>query len=58
MTTQTTEKPKQLDHKPAERCPYYDDGCKTVRDPLTCWSGLNTDDPFPGICPFVFGHDS
>lgn len=42
----------------AKRCPYYDNDCKQVRDYIACWSGLDTDDPFPGVCPFVFGESS
>ena len=48
-------KPCKTIHKVAERCPYYDDDCKLVHDHVACWSGQGTDDPFPGVCPFVFG---
>lgn len=49
------EKPANTKHKVAKLCPYYDHDCKDVRDHTACWSGLETDDPFPGVCPFVFG---
>ncbi len=50
------EKPvKKVKHEAAKRCPYYDDECRDVKDHVICWAGLTTDDPFPGVCPFVFG---
>ena len=52
------EKPRTIKHKAAKRCPYYDNDCKEVRDHVACWSGGNTNDPFPGVCPFVFGMNS
>ena len=54
MSTELLEKTK-IKHEAAKRCPYYDEDCKEVLDPVSCWSGTNTDDPFPGVCPFVFG---
>lgn len=44
-----------IEHIAADRCPYYDNDCKLVLDHVSCWSGLDTDHPFPGVCPFVFG---
>ena len=52
------EEPVTVKHEAAERCPYYDDDCKDVHDHIACWSGPETDDPFPGVCPFVFGSES
>ena len=48
----------RLDHKPADRCPHYDNDCKYVNDHLSCWAYSGDDDPFPGVCPFVFGQDA
>ena len=47
-----------VEHKAADRCPHYDDDCKTVPDHLACWSHDGDDGPFPGVCPFVFGMES
>ena len=49
------EKPVKVCYKAAERCPYYDEDCKDVLDHVACWSSDMDDDPFPGVCPFVFG---
>jgi len=51
--TKIIEKTETAEHKAAERCPYYDDDCKDVRDHVACWS--LSSEPFPGVCPFVFG---
>lgn len=52
MIETKTDKDKE---KLAEICPYCDDDCVDMPDHFDCWVGDNTDHPFPGTCPFVFG---
>lgn len=55
MNTVLDEKIKVLDNTKSPNCSCFDEDCKQVKNPFSCWIGDEITGPSDGYCPLMFG---